>query len=102
MKPDDLADTSEEKLKNANEYLFKISLFYSTKIPVQEQDKASDFIYKLYQNYAHQIPILYVFRTWIIQNSTVSRNNINSNTTKTILAEIKKTNLSFTKLINGY
>ena len=35
LKVDQLIDASEEKFSVANEYLYKISLFYSTKIPVQ-------------------------------------------------------------------
>lgn len=100
LKVEDLEDATEDKFEIANEYLYKISLFYSARILAQDQDKAADFIYMLYKNYAHCLPILHSFRTWIIHNSTIPQNNSNSNYVTSMFAEIVKELPNITKMLN--
>ena len=102
LKVDQLIDASEEKFSIANEYLYKISLFYSTKIPVQEIDKTADAIYILYQNFGHCLPILHIFRTWVIQNSNISRNNLNPEFLLKLSSDVKKQLPDIVKLLKGY
>ena len=51
-------------------------------------DKVADYLFKLYQNYAHELSVLYNFRTWILNYSNVSKDNASTNEIKNILARV--------------
>lgn len=64
---------SDKDTAYINEVLYKISLLYCSRIRLPDNDKVADLLYRLYENHAHELSLLYSFRTWIIQYSNISK-----------------------------
>ena len=56
-------------------------------------DKVADHLFKLYQRYAHDIPMIHSFRTWILTNSNLAKNGFSSKSINNTLKDITVTSV---------
>lgn len=90
LKVKEFVNRSPKELSQINEILYKMSFLYSARIRLPDNDKVADLLYRLYQNHAHSLPLIYNFRTWIIQNSNISKDNASLKSLKSLLETIPK------------
>ena len=86
LKANTKTERSEKELIQINEILFKMSFLYSARIRLPDNDKVADLLYRLYQNHAHALPLIYNFRTWIIHYSNISKDNASLKTVTHVIA----------------
>ena len=67
-----------------------MSFLYSARIRLPDNDKVADLLYRLYQHHADSLPLIYNFRTWIIHNANIYKDNSTLKTVNELSQSIMK------------
>ena len=67
-----------------------MSFLYSARIRLPDNDKVADLLYRLYQYHASELPVIYNFRTWIINYSNISKDDGSFKGAEQLSAKISK------------